>query len=277
MLKEYLVISQLVRFVFDCSFINFSYHNSGLPHSVGVCINLSHSGYRNGEYEPYKESIVNLPIQAYFPDGMKSAGDVRDEIIWDEGLKKYKAIQRIGSVDMGTLNWKKQSNESYFYSSIDGIKESPYLTAVNMLCVKYKVVDVINASGQDKVIYIYPSHIESQINIEDSSYTDIASFKQSLQGQILYYELKTPIETIIDDYDLIDYEVSDFGTEEILSNEPTTPIVAYIQYGFNAVDEIRNHRFAINKLKKSINDGVLTITAEKNTEFNKETLELFLK
>lgn len=221
-----------------------------------ICINLSHSGYRNGEYEPYKESIVNLPIKKYFPDGMKSAGEVRDEIVWDEGLKKYKAIKRVGSVDMGTLNWKKNSNEHYFYSNINDIKSSPYLTAINMLCVEYKTVNVIDASGQDKVIYIYPSHIESQINIVDSSYNDVAFFKQSLQGQILYYELQTPIETIIDDYDLIDYEVSDFGTEEIIADEPTTPIIADIQYGFNAVDEIRNHRFEIRDLKKLVSRGV---------------------
>jgi hypothetical protein len=78
--------------------------------------------------------------------------------------------------------------------------------------------------------------------------------KESLAGQILYYELGTPIETIIDDYDLIDYEVSDFGTEEIIADESTTPIIADIQYGFNAVDEIRNHRFEIKKLNKKINE-----------------------
>jgi hypothetical protein len=157
-----------------------------------ICINLSHSGYRNGEYEPYKESIVNLPIKKYFPDGMKSAGEVRDEIIWDESIKKYKAIQRI---------------DTRAYQTDDE--------------------DLANV-------------ITDKVNT--------------------YYILETPKETIIDDYDLIYYEVSDFGTEEIIADEPTTPIVADIQYGFNAVDEIRNHRFEINKLKKSINDGVLTIT-----------------
>lgn len=149
-----------------------------------ICINLSHSGYRNGEYEPYKESIANLPIKKYFPDGMKSAGNVRDEIVWDEVSKQYMGIKRIGT-------------RAY------------------------------------------------QIGDEDLS--DVRTDKTNT-----YYILETPEETIIDDYSLIDYEVSDFGTEEIITDEPTTPIVADIQYGFNAVDEIRNHRFEIKDIKKQL-------------------------
>lgn len=56
-----------------------------------ICINLSHSGYRNGEYEPYWTSTLSLPVATYFPTGMKSAGSVYDE------LTETKAIQRVGT------------------------------------------------------------------------------------------------------------------------------------------------------------------------------------
>ena len=54
-----------------------------------ICINLSHSGVRNGEYAPYEKNTLLLPeIAKYFPNGMHGIGDVTDEII--DGL----AIQR---------------------------------------------------------------------------------------------------------------------------------------------------------------------------------------
>ena len=251
----------------SCRYILFQNYYESVDvdaYQNNICINLSHSGYRNGEYEPYKESIVNLPIKKYFPDGMKSAGAIKDEIVWDEGLKKYKAIKRVGSVDMGIFDIEVvviTSLEPVFLMRYAGMKNYAKVITPRYTS-KSEMYD--NITSQDKIISTIPFYSNGNIIIRDNDYTyddnGLASFKQSLQGQILYYELETPIETIIDDYDLIDYEVSDFGTEEIIADEPTTPIIADIQYGFNAVDEIRDHRFAINKLKKSINDGVLTIT-----------------
>lgn len=226
-----------------------------------ICINLSHSGYRNGEYEPYKESIVNLPIKKYFPDGMKSAGEVRDEIIWDESIGKYKAIQRVGSLDLGTLqSWRVTLSNDYrygFYAQLT-VNILYSVTKSNILTPKYKNCsrsEFISNITNGIFIDLDTGHLYVCIKDSNYAYTDIPAFQKSLQGQILYYELETPIETIIDDYDLIDYEVSDFGTEEIIAVESTTPIIADIQYGFNAVDEIRNHRFEIRDLKKLISRG----------------------
>ena len=51
-----------------------TYHND-------ICYNLSHTGYKDGTYEPYKEFTRELPvIKKYFPDGMKKAGSAFDSI-----------------------------------------------------------------------------------------------------------------------------------------------------------------------------------------------------
>lgn len=71
----------------NCYYIKFSYQ--GTTYKNNICINLSHSGYRNGEYEPYWTSTLPLPVATYFPTGMKSAGSVYDE------LTATKAIQRV--------------------------------------------------------------------------------------------------------------------------------------------------------------------------------------
>lgn len=217
-------------------YIRFGVYDEYLDSCV---FNLSHSGYRNGEYEPYNESIVNLPIKKYFPDGMKSAGEVRDEIVWDEGLKKYKIIQRVGSVDMGTLPYGVD-NSGKFYLRITN--KNPGSTGnIDVLCSKYISKSSIGNSGvyTGEGSCIWSETNTKSVFIQDDNFTDYQVLKESLAGQILYYKLETPIETIIDDYDLIDYEVSDFGTEEIITDEPTTPIVIEVVYGVNAVDALR--------------------------------------
>ena len=83
------------------------YNNYGATYKNDICINLSNTGYRDGEYEPYQDFIRELPINKIkdsegnllFPDGLCSAGSVYDEIT------EKKAIKRIGKVDLGTLSW----------------------------------------------------------------------------------------------------------------------------------------------------------------------------
>lgn len=238
----------------SCRYILFQNYYESVDvdaYQNNICINLSHSGYRNGEYEPYKEFIANLPIKDYFPDGMKSAGSVRDEIVWDESIEKYKAIQRIGSIILDAtnfnINYLSELGGFQIVTTSAGLPGSSGTFVGLMAKYPYKgKYDVIKDKELGWVYTRFPF-------VKDSSFNgDASAFKQSLQGQTLYYEHQTPIETIIEDFDLIDYEVSDFGTEEILSDESTTPIIADIQYGFNAVDEIRNHRFAIKDIKKQL-------------------------
>lgn len=54
-----------------------------------ICINLSHSGVRNGEYKPYEKNTLLLPeIDKYFPNGMHAIGDVCDEINDDFAIQR---------------------------------------------------------------------------------------------------------------------------------------------------------------------------------------------
>lgn len=77
----------------DCSFIRFfiEYGTNISTYGNDICINLSHTGYRNGEYEPYNKEVFSLPISE-ITNGqpLRSVGDVFDEI----NATTY--IQRIG-------------------------------------------------------------------------------------------------------------------------------------------------------------------------------------
>lgn len=227
----------------------------GNTYNNDICINLSHNGEKDGEYQSYEEHTVNLPIKKYFPDGLKSAGSAYDEIVFDKNIGKYKAIQRIGSVDMRTLTWRANVYNGFGTTSLNNKAKfregKEYTELPSLLTTKYPT-HTTHQGDSNNIITSIPLGWDSTgyIVIKDSSYTDVATFKESLQGQILYYELAEPIETIIEDYDLIAYKANDWGTEEIISEELTTPIKADIEYNFDAVEMVRDNYFEVVKIKK---------------------------
>lgn len=225
---------------------------TGTTYNHDVCINLVHTGYRNGEYEPYVSDEIALPIADYFPNGMNSIGDVKDELTATE------AIQRIGVVDMGTLDWARSTYGSVNAFStftipmknngaeIKSARYTPnYLGGVHLL-------NNLEMMSNPNYPYLY---------IRDDSYTDSTSFKAAMSGVMLYYELAEPIVTSIDKPLALDYQVWDFGTEEAIAEGKTTPLKASIVYEFNARDTIRKNRNDIAKLNEELLQLKTTIGA----------------
>ena len=57
-----------------------------------ICIHFCWSGYRNGEYEKYRSTVLSFDAAGYFASGMHGIGSVFDEIDYE----KSEVIQRIG-------------------------------------------------------------------------------------------------------------------------------------------------------------------------------------
>ena len=151
----------------NAAYIRF-YTNQGVDdpqYENNVTINLAWSGYRNGEYEPYWTEAKELPIATYFPDGMKSAGTVRDELTRD------KAVRRCGTR-------------------------------------AYQTGDEVDASV-----------------VTDGTNT--------------VYALSEPVETPIDPPLDLTYRSSDYGTELLLPETGTAPMVADISYVQNLRDKLQ--------------------------------------
>ncbi|MBQ2396089.1 MAG: hypothetical protein II304_03475 [Bacteroidales bacterium] len=230
----------------------------GATYNHDICINLSDPD-KNGTYEPYTEFMRDLPTEL-FEGGMKSAGTAHDEIYFDKAKGKYIKVTRIGSVDLGTLNWENRGAESkvgVFSTSIANRNVTPYF---NALCALYNNKGVVSsanimASATNKSLYGYykNEYYGNTIYIYDSAYTDAESFKQAMSGVILYYELAEPIVEEID-IPYMDYQVSNSGTEEIVSGVPTTPVKARVTYNFDTVGTVKQNRFDISNLKTSISN-----------------------
>lgn len=113
-----------------------------------ICINLSHSGVRNGEYKPYEKNTLLLPeIAKYFPDGMHGIGDVCDEII--DGL----AIQRfaVRAYEEGDENNAEVKTDKI--TTVYKLSEPIYTPIDEPLQLDYKVDDF----GTEKMLSDAPS------------------------------------------------------------------------------------------------------------------------
>ena len=167
-----------------------------------ICFHLS--TLRTG-YAPYKEPKAI----SFASTELLGAGEAHDTIEVVEGdkvagIQRYNLVKvkRIGTVDLGTINWVYESGNARFYSAstIDDMAVKPYGQNIypNIVCSKYPAVPTYNLDQhQDKAISTNNSQATPRIFVADSSYTDATAFKTAMNGVILNYELATPTRTII--------------------------------------------------------------------------------
>lgn len=149
-------------------------------------------------YNPNDYKSANIPSVKYLPDGMRSAGSAYDEI----NFLSQKAIKRVGTVDMGTLNWSYSTTRTAFQTDDLNTKiEFPVTSSdtANLICTKYSAESY--ASGWSRTIdKCCGTTFATAIKwfwVRDTAYTDPAAFKSAMSGVMLYYELATPVETAI--------------------------------------------------------------------------------
>ncbi len=237
----------------DCRYlklVQWKYGGNNRIENYGkdICLNLSHTGYRNEEYQPYMQFIrdIDSRIREAFPNGMRSAGTASDKV-YNKNGKGY-IEKRIGVVDMGSLEWSRTTGASHSFYVSDfatryGSKGAQIVSSIYQYGTAYAdSFPNLNASI-DSNSYLYA---------RNDSYSDAATFKAAMSGVPLFYELAEPEILEFDEPFNLDYEVWDFGTEQMLSSQPSAPIKASIVYGFNAVDSVRTAQLEIAELKTQI-------------------------
>lgn len=100
-------------------------------------------------------------------------------------------VENVGTVDLGTQDWKYNSQYQVFYCWVDGkAKGRP-----NAYCAKYTTVDKPYEQLNNKELT--GSTVSNGINIKDTDYTTAQAFRTAMNGVYLTYELETPKITII--------------------------------------------------------------------------------
>jgi len=158
--------------------------NDYYPYNAGEIISAGVTEIAVGETtHPIPEAIRNLPGYGW------SAGTARNYVDYEN--KKY--VQCVNSVDLGTKNWRMYKDGDYtpfFYlNAVSDIRGG----TSNFLCPKYQYVK-IGVTDSASGLYVLEN---TTVRVRDTAYTDAATFKQAMQGVIMYYELATPIVTDI--------------------------------------------------------------------------------
>ena len=195
----------------------------GTTYNNDICINVSSSF--NGQYEPHGDITIT--------GGLKSAGNVYDEIIGD----KY--IKRIGEVDLGTLSTDKIASfyvaKGQYLFQIDDKKESSNAGLISNKYAYSSSRSNTNPCMTNLVNYGWSVYIGDDILKSKSS----AEVKVLMSGVILQYELTTPIEYEIIAPTNFDYPVDKLGTERVISDTvPTPPFRADITYHESNIKDI---------------------------------------
>lgn len=231
----------------------FTPYKRGVLYCEGsnVCVNLHHSGYRDGEYQAFWTDSRSIPrLAEIFPNGMKSVGVTCDEL-----TEEY-AVKRVEMVDMASLEWRALSSGVY-YAMISGIA-----SAATVMCDIYTPATspytVSNGYDTlvDKTIYAYrdSAGVVSGVIIKDTNYPDPTQFIENIREGKIVYRLASEVKTRFREHEVsLDYIVDDFGTERVTALDTYTgltnaPMLANVVYDFNAVDEIRSNRNNINDL-----------------------------
>lgn len=158
--------------------------NDYYPYNVGEIVSAGVTEIAVGETtHPIPEAIKALPGYGW------SAGTARNYVDYEN--KKY--VQCVNSVDLGTKNWRMYKDGDYtpfFYlNAVSDIRGG----TSNFLCPKYQCVK-IGVTDSASGLYVLEN---TTVRVRDTAYTDAATFKQAMQGVMLYYELATPIITDI--------------------------------------------------------------------------------
>ena len=236
----------------NAAYFKIRSNNSGeiVTYNHDICINLSWSGYRNGEYEPYELHELTVDPANWedangnkiFPyGGMHGVNTKKDFATPDNDGYIHKATRVCGRVDLGALTYTRSNygtSENPVYVFVADIGKA---AGGNIICPKYPVSTYAAAANlPDKSIL---SSTNAGLYIRDDSYSTVDAFKAAMSGVYLVYELATPVEIELAEPVAASYYANDFGTEEwqpANDDEPyTAPCEMQIAYAMNAVDTLR--------------------------------------
>lgn len=145
-------------------------------------------GSTQSEYEPYTSSTQHI----YLDEPLRGIGEYSDYI----DFRNKKVVRNIVKMNLHDLPWKTTSTASlkgqfwaYPVFDIDYAEGSSGVS--NFLCTVYRVVKYNQYTGNDNIIY--SSSNTQLIYVKDTDYTDLETFKNEIQGELIA-QLATPIE-----------------------------------------------------------------------------------
>lgn len=151
-------------------------------------------GTKATAYSPYREDISPIPsaVQA-LPGYGWSAGNVANTVERTDNGWQY--VQRVGSVDLGTLRWEYSASKLLFSANVDGVVDTGNSGYTKLECAVLMPGKAFwgNITDGDGEITINHGIAVAR----KMAYDNVEDFTSYVSGHPLYYELATPITTDI--------------------------------------------------------------------------------
>ena len=192
--------------------------NYGTTYNHDICINLSWDGSEDGNYEPYQK--WSYPLDSDLE--LRGIPKIENGNLYYDG-DTYESdgtvTRKYGVVDLGTLTWTYNDGLHLLLAEISGLKNVASSVVGNIVCSQYptgKYIDLYDNRANKTIAT--RSGATQGVAVYDTAYTDGATFKASVSGVYLVYELATPTTESADPYTSPQI-VSDFGTEEYVIDD----------------------------------------------------------
>lgn len=232
------------------------------------------------EYEPYVGSQI---LSIATPDGLRgipvSSGGTRTDAngqhwICDEiDLKRGVYIQRIGSVDLGTLTYGQSTTSTegqYRFAAsplrneiLSTVKVAPNNVKAAILSNGFVVStasDLYSGSygiavGKDGDVYIRAEQINDLTTAE---------VKAAVSGFVFYYELAEPIETLLDEETLATFAsiTNELGSVTVISETDVDVELSELVSNKQVTNKLDT---AVKSLNKTITENVTALEANANS------------
>lgn len=214
-----------------------------IPFNEGEIVSSFAEGIKTTDTDgKVSERMWSETLKKYFPDGLKSAGPVYDEIT------PTKAVKRIEIIPLSDLTWIARSNASGSVKYYECQRK----------CTINAIVTGYNKATGDNIYYgretnaygVLPEY--SALIISDTNYVDdLQGFLKNAKekGLVLQDSLAAPEEYTYDELNLTE-QVSEGGTEEAIITEgkTSTPLRADIVYPIDAYNTIKANKTNIGTL-----------------------------
>lgn len=232
----------------DWSHYSFTSHAGKTVSAVGTTsYNYTSDVYADVNAFMLNEGATALPYVPYarhtlpIPEAVRPKHGINEEVYDYIDLDAKQSVERVGAVDMGTLEW-----------TIADAKSSVYSWALS----DAKIHGALMTSKSIKDLGLSSILIDSAnalvANFEIGTYTDAAAFKTAMSGVMLYYELATPVVTDISDL---------VSSDNILPVEGGGTVTMVNEYGYDVPNEVTFYTNASERINASEFVGNLTGTA----------------
>nr|DAI60450.1 MAG TPA: hypothetical protein [Caudoviricetes sp.] len=221
-----------------------------IPYNEGEIVSSFAEGIKTTDTEgKVSERKWSETLKKYFPDGLKSAGLVYDEITPTQAVRRLRHMRLTGAA---TEDWRFQSTNSYginnFYVSLPNL--SGISDNMGFICDKFnKQTTLISETTSEGY---FPNKFKvCYFRLKASTAANVQELRTWLGNNPIEicYEVEESEEFAYDELNLTE-QVSEGGTEEAIITEgkTSTPLRADIVYPIDAYNTIKANKTNIGTL-----------------------------